>query len=67
MGKEPSDKTRIDELERRIKELELRPQIVFVPQPIYYPQPAPNYPPNPYWINPFYYQITCGIQGVSGA
>jgi hypothetical protein len=52
------DKRRLEELERRVKELEARPQA----QPYYYPvpypyMPAPTYPaypqyPSPWWTGP---------------
>lgn len=50
-----SDKTRIDELEKRVKELESRqPQIIIMPAPVYYPVYGPTHPM--LWPNP---QITC--------
>src|SRR5260221_484887 len=50
-----TDKQRIEELERRVKELEARPP-VWMPVPYYVPQPYPVYPiypasvPNPWYV-----------------
>jgi hypothetical protein len=61
-------KDKIEELERRIKELEARPQYVPVYWPIYV-QPAPMPAPNPWYVQPFIpyapvtqpmWQTTCG-------
>jgi hypothetical protein len=71
-----TDKQRIEELERRVKELEARPP-VWMPVPYPVPQPYPVYPapvlplPSP-WIIPWTptYQpipnpwiVTCGATG----
>jgi hypothetical protein len=44
-------KDKIEELERRIKELEARPQYVPIYWPIYV-QPAPMPAPNPWYVQP---------------
>lgn len=59
-------KERVEELERKVRELEARPAVVYplyIPQP-YYVQPLqPWYNPQPYYVPP--YTITCqgGLQG----
>jgi hypothetical protein len=54
MEKEMTDKERIDELEKKVKKLEQRPQPAFVPVPYYYPHYIPVWPPTypayPNWI-----------------
>jgi len=54
-------KKQIEELERRVKELEARP-IVY--QPIYYPVPQPYYvpPPVPYYPQPWLPVQPWGVQ-----
>lgn len=57
---------KIEELEKRIKELEARPIMyppVYVPYPVY---PAPVAPYQPYtpWQPPFYPSITWGNNGM---
>ncbi len=56
-----SDKSRIDELERRVKELEQRPQWV----PVYVPQPQPVIIEQPYY--PTYPQPWATYTTCSGA
>jgi len=63
-----SDKKKIEELEKRISELESRPQFVILPQIVY--APPPNYypfpgsiPGHPYLTDPYRYTWTC--QGVT--
>lgn len=49
---------KIEELERRIRELEARhPQVIIMPAPIYYP-PQPVIPFSPGWQP--YYPVICG-------
>jgi hypothetical protein len=56
-----TDKQRIEELERRVRELETRPQVVYVP---YYVQPPapPQWPSQPH---PWYPLVWCGIPGTT--
>lgn len=68
-------KDRIDELEKRVRELEARP--VYVPYPIYPAQPLqqpwyqqpiiPQYP-SPSWgpVTPTQYEVTCGSMPNTG-
>lgn len=60
-----SDALRLKELERRVKELESRPQIVILPiQPVAVPQVIPQFVPV-YPYGPFWGQTSCISSGTT--
>lgn len=63
-------KDKIEELEKRVRELEARPVFVPMPyyQPIFYP-PNPYLPPvQPFWNQPWCapYVTTCNVPATTG-
>jgi len=61
-------KDRVEELERKVKELDTRPPVYVYP-PVYIPQPYPAYPyPYQQYFVPYWYgQTWCGNNSLKGS